>query len=106
MWFKEDHIFRNMFTSKLISNGETTVPKPVRDALRLGVTLVYELDEDEERVILTKERKANPFVAFKEWNSAEERRRMPICSGPGLSSFTRRRRGASRCAPRNLLFVG
>ncbi|MGH8510907.1 MAG: AbrB/MazE/SpoVT family DNA-binding domain-containing protein, partial [Gammaproteobacteria bacterium] len=45
-----------MITSKLTSKAQTTIPQPVRAALRLkeGDELVYQIDED--RVILTKAR--------------------------------------------------
>lgn len=63
-----------MLTSKLNRKGETIVPKPVRNVLRLreGDDLVYELDKEKEQVILTRGRKTNPFVAFTEWDSAAD----------------------------------
>lgn len=62
-----------MITSKLTTKAQTTIPQPVRSALRLrpGDELVYQIDE--QRVILTKAaRGANaedPFQAFSEWGS-------------------------------------
>ena len=63
---------RAMITSKLTSKAQTTIPQPVRAALRLveGDELAYEIDGG--RVILTKasERGAeDPFGAFTEWDS-------------------------------------
>ena len=62
-----------MITSKLTTKAQTTIPQPVRAALRLkaGDELVYEIVE--ERVILTKAHKGgkadDPFRTFTEWAS-------------------------------------
>jgi antitoxin PrlF len=61
-----------MITSKLTSKAQTTIPLPVRNALRLmpGDELVYAIDGD--RVILAKAAKApaeDPFATFSEWSS-------------------------------------
>ena len=62
-----------MITSKLTTKAQTTIPQPVRAALRLqpGDELIYEIDK--ERVILTKSRRGgkmnDPFRTFGEWNS-------------------------------------
>lgn len=62
-----------MITSKLTSKAQTTIPQPVRAALRLkeGDELVYEIEQN--RVILTKARRGkeadDPFQAFSEWSS-------------------------------------
>jgi len=66
-----------MITSKLTSKAQTTIPQPVRVALRLmkGDELAYEIDG--ARVILTKasERGAeDPFGGFVEWNSDADRK--------------------------------
>ena len=66
-----------MITSKLSSKAQTTVPQPVRAALRLseGDELAYEIDG--ARVILTKasDRGAeDPFGAFTEWDGAADRK--------------------------------
>jgi antitoxin PrlF len=66
-----------MITSKLTSKAQTTIPQPVRAALRLaeGDELAYEIDGG--RVILTKasERGAeDPFVAFTEWDRDADRK--------------------------------
>ncbi len=66
-----------MITSKLTSKAQTTIPQPVRAALRLaeGDELAYEIDGG--RVILTKasERGAeDPFGAFTEWDSDADRK--------------------------------
>jgi antitoxin PrlF len=65
-----------MITSKLTSKAQTTIPLPVRNALRLGVgdELVYTIDGD--RVILTKAQEApadDPFATFGEWASEADR---------------------------------
>ncbi|MGH7896778.1 MAG: AbrB/MazE/SpoVT family DNA-binding domain-containing protein, partial [Candidatus Binatia bacterium] len=66
-----------MITSKLTSKAQTTIPQPVRAALRVrsGDELVYEIDGD--RAILTKRKPAavdDPFRTFDEWNSDADRR--------------------------------
>jgi antitoxin PrlF len=66
-----------MITSKLTTKAQTTIPQPVRTALRLesGDELAYEIEGD--RVILTKviERGIDdPFRAFAEWDSAADRK--------------------------------
>jgi antitoxin PrlF len=66
-----------MITSKLTSKAQTTIPQPVRAALRLveGDELAYEIDG--ARVILTKasDRTAeDPFAAFAEWDGAADRK--------------------------------
>jgi antitoxin PrlF len=66
-----------MITSKLTSKAQTTIPAPVRTALRLkaGDELVYTVEGD--RVILTKGDRGpvdNPFATFDEWSSEPDRR--------------------------------
>jgi antitoxin PrlF len=67
-----------MITSKLTSKAQTTIPQPVRAALRLkvGDELLYEIDQD--RVILSKARPGpeadDPFRAFNEWNSEADKK--------------------------------
>jgi len=66
-----------MITSKLTSKAQTTVPAPVRTALRLkaGDELVYSIERD--RVILTKRDDGladDPFATFDEWSSEVDRR--------------------------------
>ena len=61
-----------MITSKLTSKAQTTIPAPVRNALRLstGDELAYAIDGD--RVILTKADRTSlddPFATFEEWAS-------------------------------------
>ena len=62
-----------MITSKLTSKAQTTIPRPVRTALRLqpGDELVYEIVD--KRVILTKAPRVgksyDPFRTFREWSS-------------------------------------
>jgi antitoxin PrlF len=61
-----------MITSKLTSKAQTTIPQPVRTALRLkaGDDLAYVIEGD--RVLLAKaspEPADDPFRAFNEWDS-------------------------------------
>ena len=62
-----------MIISKLTTKAQTTIPQPVRTALRLkpGDELAYEIDD--QRVILTKARRGgrtdDPFRTFDEWSS-------------------------------------
>ena len=65
-----------MITSKLTSKAQTTIPLPVRNALRLGPgdELAYTIEGT--RVILTKSTKTpadDPFAAFGEWSSEADR---------------------------------
>src|SRR6185437_3440438 len=64
-----------MITSKLTSKAQTTIPSPVRAALRLAVgdEIVYTIDGD--RVILTKAEGAgeDPFATFGDWASEADR---------------------------------
>ena len=66
-----------MIKSKLTSKAQTTIPQPVRAALRLheGDELSYLIEG--ERVILTKANDApvdDPFRTFVEWDSEADRR--------------------------------
>lgn len=67
-----------MITSKLTSKAQTTIPQPVRTALRVraGDDLAYQIDGD--RVILTRARQPagtdDPFLTFEEWNSDADRK--------------------------------
>jgi antitoxin PrlF len=66
-----------MIKSKLTSKAQTTIPMPVRTALRLveGDELAYTIDGD--RVVLTKasrEPADDPFASFNEWASDDDRR--------------------------------
>ena len=62
-----------MIVSKLTSKAQTTIPQPVRSALRLepGDKLLYEIID--RQVILTKARRGtttdDPFRTFEEWSS-------------------------------------
>jgi antitoxin PrlF len=61
-----------MITSKLTSKAQTTIPQPVRAALRLqpGDELVYQIDD--QQVILRKAgggKADDPFRTFAEWTS-------------------------------------
>ena len=65
-----------MITSKLTTKAQTTIPQPVRAALRLkaGDELLYEIVD--QCVILTKAshggKADDPFRTFSEWNSAAD----------------------------------
>jgi antitoxin PrlF len=61
-----------MIKSKLTAKAQTTIPKPVRDALRLSVgdEIVYRIGEG--RVVLMKAAAADgedPFASFGEWDT-------------------------------------
>ena len=65
-----------MITSKLTSKAQTTIPQPVRAALRVnaGDEIAYMIEGD--RVILTKASGAlgdDPFATFGEWASDNDR---------------------------------
>jgi antitoxin PrlF len=65
-----------MITSKLTSKAQTTIPLPVRNALRLsaGDELVYTIEGN--RVVLGKasrEPADDPFATFSEWSSEADR---------------------------------
>ena len=65
-----------MITSKLTSKAQTTIPQPVRKALRLGRgdEIAYTIERG--RVILTKAARApadDPFATFDEWESDNDR---------------------------------
>ena len=66
-----------MITSKLTSKAQTTIPLPVRNALRLagGDQIAYLIEGD--RVVLTKASREvadDPFATFAEWSSEADRR--------------------------------
>jgi len=66
-----------MITSKLTRKARTTIPQPVREALRLreGDEIAYAIEEG--RVILTKAASGaveDPFASFGEWASEKDRR--------------------------------
>lgn len=67
-----------MITSKLTSKAQTTIPQPIRAALRLrpGDELIYEIAG--QRVILSRARPVaegdDPFRTFSEWNSEADRK--------------------------------
>lgn len=65
-----------MIKSRLTSKAQTTIPRPVRDALGLhqGDELAYQIEG--ERVIVTKSTVVpldDPFALFEEWNSEADR---------------------------------
>jgi len=66
-----------MITSKITSKAQTTIPQPVRAALRVGEgdEIAYRIEGD--HVILTKAKREpvdDPFAAFHEWSSEADRR--------------------------------
>jgi antitoxin PrlF len=67
-----------MITSKITSNGQTTIPQPVRAALRVGEgdKLAYRIEGD--HVILNNAKREpiddDPFATFHEWSSEADRR--------------------------------
>jgi antitoxin PrlF len=66
-----------MITSRITSKAQTTIPQPVRVALRAGEgdEIAYRIEGD--HVILTKakrERVDDPFGTFHEWSSEADRR--------------------------------
>jgi antitoxin PrlF len=61
--------------SKLTAKAQTTIPQPVRDALRLrvGDEIIYQIEGD--KVVLSRApspQVENPFATFEEWNSAAD----------------------------------
>jgi antitoxin PrlF len=64
-----------MIKSKLTTKAQTTIPQPVREALRLrvGDELVYRIEGD--RVVLTRApgEMDDPFATFHEWDSDADR---------------------------------
>lgn len=64
-----------MITSRLTSKSQTTIPQPIRAALRLkeGDELAYRIEGDV--VILTRAVPSadDPFATFAEWDSEADR---------------------------------
>lgn len=65
-----------MIKSKVTAKAQTTIPRPVREALHLAVgdEIAYEIRDD--RVVLSKASSASaddPFATFSEWDSAADR---------------------------------
>ena len=62
-----------MIISKLTTKAQTTIPRPVRDALHLkpGDELAYVIEQ--QRVVLTKAKRGgntdDPFRSFSEWST-------------------------------------
>ena len=74
---KRDILISAMITSKITSKAQTTIPQPVRAALRVGEgdELAYRIEGD--HVILTKAKRKpieDPFATFHEWSSEADRR--------------------------------
>ena len=65
-----------MITSRLTSKAQTTIPQPVRAALRLrqGDEIAYAIEAN--RVVLTRAQPGgaadDPFRTFSEWDSAAD----------------------------------
>ncbi|OFX13960.1 MAG: transcriptional regulator [Alphaproteobacteria bacterium RIFOXYD12_FULL_60_8] len=65
-----------MITSKLTSKAQTTIPQPVRAALKLkaGDELSYVIENGRVFLSLVKhETRDNPFAKFDEWDSEADR---------------------------------
>jgi len=66
-----------MISSKITSKAQTTVPRAVRAALRLGVgdTIIYTIEGDQvlmsKAIVPTAD---NPMATYDEWNSEHDRR--------------------------------
>ena len=66
-----------MISSKITSKAQTTVPRAVRAALRLGIgdTILYTIEGDQ--VVMTKaltQPADGPTGCYEEWNSENDRR--------------------------------
>lgn len=66
-----------MISSKITSKAQTTVPRAVRAALRLGIgdTILYTIDGDQ--VVMSKAvapTAESPIAAYDEWDSDNDRR--------------------------------
>ena len=66
-----------MISSKITSKAQTTVPRPVRAALKLGLgdTIIYTIEGDQ--VVMTKAVSPSgdsPTAAYDEWDSENDRR--------------------------------
>jgi antitoxin PrlF len=67
-----------MITSRITSKAQTTIPQPVRVALRLreGDEVAYQIEGD--RVVISKARAESgvddPFATFHEWASEADRK--------------------------------
>ena len=77
IWIAQRQLISPMITSKITSKAQTTIPQPVRSALRVGEgdELAYRIEGD--HVILTKAKREpidDPFATFHEWSSEADRR--------------------------------
>ena len=68
-----------MASSRVTSKGQTTIPRSVRDKLRLRPGDAVDYAEENGRFILTKrpvahEAADDPFASFAEWDSEADRR--------------------------------
>lgn len=66
-----------MITSKLTSKGQTTVPQPVRAALKLGKgdELIYVIEGDKVMIRrATEDDFVDPFATFTEWDGEADRK--------------------------------
>ncbi len=74
---KENPYKASVITSKITSKAQTTIPRPVREALRVreGDELAYTIENG--RVILTKADRTvsdDPFATFSEWASENDQK--------------------------------
>ena len=75
-----------MIKSKLTTKAQTTIPRPVRDALRLevGDEIAYQIQGD--RVMLTRASSSavdDPFATFGEWETEADRKASWCSSSSG-----------------------
>jgi len=66
-----------VITNKLASKAQTTIPRPVRAALKLRGGDVIDYRIEGGKVLLSKaieEAEDNPFVLFEEWDGGEDRK--------------------------------
>lgn len=65
-----------MITSRLTSKAQTTIPRPVREALRLrpGDEVAYVIEGPGRVVMVRVAHDDDPFATFTEWSSDADRR--------------------------------
>lgn len=65
-----------MITSKLTSKAQTTIPRPVREALKLrpGDEVAYVIEGPGRVVMVRVAAEDDPFATFTEWGGAADRK--------------------------------
>ena len=65
-----------MITSKLTSKAQTTIPRPVREALRLrpGDEVAYVIEGPGRVVMVRVSQDDDPFATFTEWGGEADRK--------------------------------